>query len=45
MTAAFEPDLMTVSLIGDHANILSLEFAVTWPDEFRIGRVSSIVEE
>jgi hypothetical protein len=28
MTAAFEPDLLTVDLIGDHANILSLEFPV-----------------
>jgi hypothetical protein len=45
MTAAFEPDLLTVDLIGDHANILSLEFLVAWPDESHIGHVSSVVEE
>ena len=32
MVAAFEPDLLTVDLVGDHANILSLEFPVAWPD-------------
>jgi hypothetical protein len=45
MTAAFEPDLLTVDLIGDHANILSLEFPVAWPDESHISHVSSVVEE
>ncbi len=32
MTAAFEPDLLTVELVGDLANILSLEFPVAGPD-------------
>jgi hypothetical protein len=45
MTAAFEPDLLTVDLIGDHANILSLEFPAAWPDESQISHVSSVVEE
>jgi hypothetical protein len=45
MTAAFEPDLLTVDLIGDHANILSLEFPVAWPDRSYVSHVSSIVED
>jgi hypothetical protein len=45
MTAAFEPDLLTVDLIGDHANILSLEFPVAWPDQSHVSDVSSVVEE
>jgi hypothetical protein len=45
MTAAFEPDLLTVDLIGDHANILSLEFPVVWPDRSHVSHVSSVVEE
>jgi hypothetical protein len=45
MTAAFEPDLLTVDLIGDHANILSLEFPVAWPDQSQVSHVSSVVEE
>jgi hypothetical protein len=44
MVAAFEPELLSVDLIGDHANILSLEFSVDWPDESRVSQVSSIVE-
>jgi hypothetical protein len=46
MTAAFDAQLLTVDLIGDHANILSLEFPVVWPDEEAYAdRVSSVVEE
>jgi hypothetical protein len=46
MTAAFDSDLLTVDLIGDHANILSLEFPVVWPDvETYAHRVSSVVED
>jgi hypothetical protein len=45
MTAAFEPDLLTVDLIGDHANILSLEFSANWPAESYVSYVSSVVEE
>jgi hypothetical protein len=45
MVAAFEPDLLTVDLVGDHANILSLEFSVAWPDQSRVSQVSSVVEE
>jgi hypothetical protein len=45
MTAAFEPDLLTVDLTGDHANILSLEFPVAWPDQSHVSNVSSVVQE
>jgi hypothetical protein len=45
MTAAFEPDVLTVDLIGDYANILSLEFSVNWPAESYVSRVSSVVKE
>jgi hypothetical protein len=46
MTAAFDANLLTVDLIGDHANILSLEFPVVWPDEESYAdRVSSVVED
>jgi hypothetical protein len=45
MTAAFDPDLLTVDLIGDHANILSLELPVVWFAESFVSRVSSIVED
>src|ERR1700748_96270 len=40
MTAAFEPDILTVDLMGDHANILSLEFAAEWPAESYVKHVS-----
>jgi hypothetical protein len=45
MVAAFEPDFLTVDLIGDHANVLSLVFPVAWPDQSRVSQVSSVVEE
>ena len=45
MTAAFEPDLLTVDLLGDHANILSLEIPVIWPAQSYVARVSSVVED
>ncbi|HET6219709.1 MAG TPA: hypothetical protein VFE27_21970 [Acidobacteriaceae bacterium] len=46
MTEAFDSDLLTVDLIGDHANILSLEFPVVWPDEESYAdRVSSAMED
>jgi hypothetical protein len=45
MTAAFEPYLLTVDLIGDHANVLSLEIPVVWPAQSYVGRVSSVVED
>jgi hypothetical protein len=45
MTAAFDPDLLTIDLIGDHANVLSLEFPVVWPAQSYVSNVSSIVEE
>jgi hypothetical protein len=45
MTAALDPDLLTVDSIGDHANILSLEFPVVWAAESFVSQVSSIVED
>jgi hypothetical protein len=45
MTAAFDPDLLTVDLIGNHANVLSLEFSVVWPAQSYVSHVSSIVEQ
>ena len=46
MAAAFDWDLLTVDLIGDHANILSLEFPVVWRDvETYAHRVSSVIED
>jgi hypothetical protein len=44
MTAAFDP-LLTVDLIGDHANILSLEFPADLPTEAPYAyRMSAVVE-
>jgi hypothetical protein len=46
MNAAFDPDLLTVDLLGDHANILSVELPSVWPAEpFYIDRVSAVVED
>jgi hypothetical protein len=45
MTAAFDSHLLTVDLIGDHANILSLRFPATLPaQQSYADHVSSIVE-
>jgi hypothetical protein len=45
MTAAIDPNLLAVDLIGNHANILSLEFPVVWPAGSYVSHVSSIVDE
>src|SRR5260370_3822237 len=45
MTAAFEPDLLTVDLIGDHANVLSLEVPVFWPAQSYVRPVRSVSVE
>jgi hypothetical protein len=45
MTAAFDPDLLSVDLIGDHANVLSLEIPVVWPAQAYVDRVNSVVED
>ena len=45
MAAALDSHTVTVDLVGDHANVLSLEFPVRWPaPPFYAQRVSSIVE-
>jgi hypothetical protein len=46
MTSAFDPNLLTVDILGDHANILSLEFPVVWPDKLgEVSQVSSVVDD
>lgn len=46
MTAAFDEELLTVDLIGDHANILSLEIPVAGAAEpSYVNRVSAVVED
>jgi hypothetical protein len=46
MTAAFDASPVTVDLLGDHANILSLQFPVVWPYQVSyLDRVRSVVEE
>jgi hypothetical protein len=46
LAAAFHPSKVAVDLMGDHANILSLQFPAVWPaDPAYAGRVSSIVED
>jgi hypothetical protein len=40
MTGAFDPDLLTVDPIGDHPNILSLEFPVVWAAESFVSKVA-----
>jgi hypothetical protein len=45
MTAAFGSRIVTVDLLGDHANILSLQFPVVWPGNPAYwSRISSVVE-
>ncbi len=44
MAAAFGSRTVTVDLVGDHANILSLQFPVVWPAEPYSSRVSSVIE-
>jgi hypothetical protein len=46
LAAAFNPSKVAVDLMGDHANILSLQFPVAWPAEPAYAdRVSSILED
>ena len=46
LAAAFHPSKVAVDLMGDHANILSLQFPAVWPaDPAFADRVSSIVED
>jgi hypothetical protein len=45
LRAALHPSKMAVDLMGDHANVLSLQFPVVWPAKpAYANRVSSIVE-
>jgi hypothetical protein len=46
LSAAFHPSRVAVDLVGDHANILSLQFPSVWPAQPAYAdRVSSIVED
>ena len=46
LAAAFDTTKVAVDLLGDHANILSLQFPVVWPAEPAYAeRISSIVED
>jgi hypothetical protein len=46
LAAAFHRSKLAVDLVGDHANILSLQFPAVWPAEpAYAARVSSIVED
>ncbi len=45
MAAAFGAQRVRVDLVGDHVNILSLEFPGVWPDQASYSdRISSVVE-
>jgi hypothetical protein len=46
MVAALDSRVITVDLVGDHANILSLQFPVRWPaPPSYADRVSAVVEK
>ena len=46
MAAGFDPRVVSVDLTGDHANILVLQFPVSWPDTERYAlRISSVIED
>lgn len=46
LAAAFDSANVAVDLLGDHANILSLQFPIVWPAEpAYANRISSIVED
>jgi hypothetical protein len=46
MRAAFGTRTVTVDLLGDHANILSLQFPVLWPYQASyLNRIRSVVED
>ncbi len=46
MAAGFDPRVVSVDLLGDHANILALQFPVAWPDEASYSaRISSLIDD
>jgi hypothetical protein len=46
MAAGFDPHVVSVDLVGDHANILTLQFPVKWPEGAPYSeRISSVIEE
>ena len=46
MAAGLNPRVVSVDLLGDHANILALQFPVAWPDEASYSsRISSLIDD
>jgi hypothetical protein len=46
MAAGFDPHVVSVDLVGDHANILALQFPVKWPEAAPYSqRISSVIDE
>ena len=46
MSAAFSSRTVSVDLLGDHANILSIQFPVLWPYQVTyLNRIRSVVED
>jgi hypothetical protein len=46
MAAGFDPHVVAVDLVGDHANILTLQFPVKWPEAAPYSqRISSVIED
>jgi hypothetical protein len=45
MTKAFSARKVTVDLVGDHANILSVRFPSAWPDASYTDRISAVIEQ
>jgi hypothetical protein len=45
MTKAFAARKVTVDLVGDHANVLSVRFPSTWPDASYTDRISAVIEQ
>jgi hypothetical protein len=46
MSAAFSAQTVTVDLLGDHANILSLQFPVVWPYQAAyLNSIRSVMED
>lgn len=46
MAAALDEQIVTVDIVGDHANVLSLEFPVSWPPpQSYSDHLSAVIEE
>jgi hypothetical protein len=45
MTKAFSARKVSVDLVGDHANVLSVRFPSAWPDASYTDRISAVIDE